>query len=124
MKKVYQQLIKAKVNSSERPNPELSLIIWSEIWDNEISHNKTTEQLTEVKTKDKLQNKMICYQCLNYQSKKKNILNWNCSGLYSVLGYCLKTLTVLHGRVATQLDGMINNVVDSNQPATTSTDMQ
>ena len=44
----------------------------------------------------------------------KNIPNWKCPGLIRVHGHRLKkNLTLLHERIATQINGKISNTVES-----------
>ena len=44
--------------------------------------------------------------------QKRKIPNWRCPGQDGVQDYWLKNLPVVHERIATQMDGMINNGMD------------
>ena len=111
-KKFYTEINNGQGTEFEKviPDADESIKFWSEIWDNEIEHNREPEWLDEVKQKTghlnqedlKINEEDIKKQC-------KKISNWKAPGLDEVEGYWIKRITSCHQRIAEQLDEILND---------------
>ena len=96
---------------SERviPDAEESKTFWGELWGNEKEHNRKAACLEELRRKKrnvKQDNVTITEEKIRSQSKR--MANWKAPGPDGVQGVWLKKLTSLHGRIAEQLDDVLN----------------
>ena len=111
-KKVYQEFNGMSKNEGVAPDAEESEQFWSNIWGNEVQHNKDAEWLKELKDEcgeTRQDDIVIDFAMVTAQAKK--IPNWKAPGPDGVQGYWIKKLTSLHDRIAEQMNEMINNRV-------------
>ena len=89
-------------------NAEESKQFWSNIWDNEIEHERNAKRLRELSAeKDKMKQNDINITTEMIKEQVKKILNWKSPGPDGVHGYWLKKLTKLHECMAKQMDNII-----------------
>lgn len=92
----------------DMPNTEEIRTFWSGIWSVEKEHNKKADWLSDLKkemVKLEQQNVMI-----NDEKVKKlcsKMSNWKATGHDGVQGFWIKRLDKLHGRIATQLNEIL-----------------
>ena len=109
-KKVYQDLNGENRKQEVKPDAQQSTAFWKDIWGNEKHHNKNAEWLNDLKVEQQgkqQENIEITENLIRQQCKK--IPNWKSPGPDGVQGYWIKKRTSLHGRIACQMDDMINN---------------
>ena len=109
-KKVYQDLNGENRKQEVKPDAQQSTAFWKDIWGNEKHHNRNAEWLNDLKVEqqgEQQENIEITENLIRQQCKK--IPNWKAPGPDGVQGYWIKKLTSLHGRIACQMDDMINN---------------
>ena len=94
------------------PGVEESEQFWSNIWGNEVQHNKDAEWLKELKDEcgeTRQDDIVIDFAMVTAQAKK--IPNWKAPGPDGVQEYWIKKLTSLHDRIAEQMNEMVNSRV-------------
>ena len=109
-KKVYQDLNGENRKQEVKPDAQQSTAFWKDIWGNEKHHNKNAEWLNDLKVEqqgEQQENIEITENLIRQQCKE--IPNWKSPGPDGIQGYWIKKLTSLHGRIACQMDDMINN---------------
>ena len=101
---------KEENNGSGAPEKEKILNFWSSIWGNERKHNEDAEWFQDLanETKDTLKQENLSITSAMVQKALKKMKNWKAAGADGVQGYWLKNLTCLHGRLAEQLQTVLN----------------
>ena len=111
-KKVYQEFNGMSRSEGVAPDAEGSERFWSGIWGNEVQHNKDAEWLKELKDEcGETRKDDIVINLAMVTAQAKKIPNWKVPGPDGVQGYWIKKLTVLHDRIAEQMNEMINSRV-------------
>ena len=111
-KTVYQEFNGMSKSEDVAPDAEESEQFWSNIWGNEVQHNKDAEWLKESKDEcgeTRQDDIVIDFAIVTAQAKK--IPNWKAPGPDGVQGYWIKKRTSLHDRIAEQMNEMVNSRV-------------
>ena len=95
--------------SNERPNAEETKAFWSEIWGQEVSHNKEADWVKEFRkegeNRDKQERPKVTVE--KVQKKLKSFPNWKSPGPDGVQGYWLKNFNSMHKYLAEYLHRLV-----------------
>ena len=94
-KRFYQELNGTARNNDIVPDADDSKTFWGDIWSVGKEHNRNAEWLTNIR------NDMITNHC-------RKMPSWKAPGRDDVQGFWLKMLRALHGRIAEQLNNILN----------------
>ena len=90
------------------PDADDALTFWSSIWGEHVEHNRNAEWLNDVREcigKNSQTSVRINTENLKHHLKK--VPNWKAPGPDGLQGFWIKKLTVLHARIATQLQEVL-----------------
>ena len=111
---MYRDLNGEKQGDRIIPHSEDTIKFWRDIWSISKEHNQHIEwlkdcrkQFENLNSMEKLEinQEMVKMQC-------RELPNWKAIGKVGVQGYWLKNLTLLHPRIAVQL----NHILDGERP--------
>ena len=108
-KKVYSELNgKSGSSNNDIPDAEESKKFWGEIWSVRKDHNKEAEWLKDLKEEmDSIEQRDIVIDEHKVKQQCKKMPNWKAPGNDGVQGFWIKKLDKLHGRIAIQLNELL-----------------
>ena len=108
-KKVYEELNGEFNGESVIPDVEESKSFWNGIWGVEKEHNRTADWLEGLKG-ERYYDQQEALEISEVMVKKqcKKIPNWKAPGWDGVQGFWIKRLDTMHGRIASQLNEILN----------------
>ena len=106
-KRFYQELNRTAGNENVIPDAGESKKFWSDIWSVGKEHNRSSEWNIKNDIKDNQQGELeITSDMITSQCRK--LPNWKAPGRDGVQGFWLKKMRGLHGRIAEQLNNILN----------------
>jgi len=108
-KKVCEELNGEFSGESVIPDAEESKSFWNGVWGVEKEHNRTADWLERLKgERDYDQQKALEKSEVMVQKHCKKIPKWRAPGWDGVQGFWIKRLDTMHGRIASQLNEILN----------------
>ena len=109
-KKIYAELNRDGIRSSDVPNAKECTKFWSDIWGARKEHNREAESLEDLKRErvnEERPQEIVSMRVEKIRKQCRKISNWKVPGRDVVQGYWIKNLSSLHEQVSSQINRIL-----------------